>query len=362
MGGVSGGAAVVIMAWVCWVIWVYLIFGRKFFWIVRLPGRVAPLASRPTVCAVIPARNEAEVVGRSVGSLLKSDYPIRIFLVDDHSTDSTAEAAGKSGALTVLQARALEAGWTGKLWAVSQGVEAASREFPAYYLLTDADIEHAADNVSQLVARAEEGRFDMVSLMVKLRCESWAEKALIPAFVFFFFMLYPPGAGTSGAAGGCILIRREALERIGGIARIRGELIDDCALAREVKASGGRLWLGVTQGTRSIRPYPGWRDVEQMIARTAFTQLGYSVWMLLGAVVGMTVTFLLPVALLFTGAGIAWVLMTLAYVPVLRFYGRSILWALALPLVALFYMGATVHSAVLHWSGRGGLWKGRVAG
>jgi hypothetical protein len=139
-------------------------------------------------------------------------------------------------------------------------------------------------------------------------------------------------------------------------------LIDDCALAREVKASGGRLWLGVTQGTRSIRPYPGWRDVEQMIARTAFTQLGYSVWMLLGAVVGMTVTFLLPVALLFTGAGIAWVLMTLAYVPVLRFYGRSILWALALPLVALFYMGATVHSAVLHWSGRGGLWKGRVAG
>jgi hopene-associated glycosyltransferase HpnB len=296
--------------------------------------------------------------------LLASDYPVRIFLVDDHSTDGTAEAAGRHENLTVLQARALEPGWTGKLWAVSQGIAAAAREAPDYYLLTDADIEHAPDNVSQLVARAEAGGFDMVSLMVKLRCESFAERALIPAFVFFFFKLYPPGPETDGAAGGCILIRRAALERIGGISKIRGELIDDCALAGEVKRSGGKLWLGVTQTTHSVRAYPKWQDVEQMIARTAFTQLGYSLWMLVGAVLGMFVVYLLPVILAVAGYPLAWAavaLMIISYIPVLRFYGRSWLWALALPLIALFYTGATVHSAILHWTGKGGLWKGRVS-
>jgi hopene-associated glycosyltransferase HpnB len=361
---VRGGPALVILASLVCLIWIYLVFGRKGFWRVGLPERTEIPVDRPTVCAVIPARNEAEVVGRSVGSLAASDYPLKIFLVDDHSTDGTAEAAGRCAGVTVLQARALEAGWTGKLWAVSQGIEAAARVAPDYYLLTDADIEHAPDNVSQLVARAQAGRFDMVSLMVKLRCESLAEKALIPAFVFFFFKLYPPGAGTSGAAGGCILIRRTALERIGGLGRIRGELIDDCALAREVKSSGGRLWLGVTQTTRSIRPYPEFRDVEQMIARTAFTQLGYSGWMLAGAVLGMFVVYLLPVILFVMGYRSAWAavaLMIIAYIPILRFYGRSVLWAAALPLVAMFYTGATVHSAILHWTGRGGFWKGRVA-
>jgi hopene-associated glycosyltransferase HpnB len=345
------------------LIWIYLVFGRRHFWQVELPPRLPAPETRPRVCAVIPARNEAEVIGRSIGSLAASDYPLRIFLVDDHSTDGTAQAAGSYAALTVLEAKPLPEGWTGKLWAVSQGIEAASREQPDYYLLTDADIEHAPDNLSQLVARAEDGGFDMVSLMVKLRCESPAERALIPAFVFFFFKLYPPGPKTSGAAGGCILIRRTALERIGGIARIRTELIDDCALAREVKKTGGKLWLGVTQTTRSIRPYPNWSDVEQMIARTAFTQLGLSFWMLLGAVAGMFVTYLLPPALFIARVPYAWAaytLMIISYIPILRFYGQSLLWAPLLPLIALFYTCATVHSAILHWTGKGGLWKGRV--
>ena len=262
----------VISAFVC-LIWVNLVFGRKSFWRVSETAPLPAPAKKPIVTAVIPARNEAEVIGRAVGSLLASDYPLNIVVVDDHSTDGTASAAGVHLNLAVLQAPALEAGWTGKLWAVSNGVQEASKQSPDYYLLTDADIEHSPGNVSQLVARAEAGGFDMVSLMVKLRCESFAEKALIPAFVFFFFKLYPPGADTNGAAGGCILIRREALERIGGIARIQDQLIDDCALAREVKNTGGKIWLGVTRSTRSIRPYPAFADVEHMIARTAFTQL-----------------------------------------------------------------------------------------
>ncbi len=343
------------------LIWIYLVFGRKRFWLVKLPQPLPPPSTRPTVCAVIPARNEAEVVGRSVGSLAASAYPLKIFLVDDHSTDGTVAAAGNHANLTIVQSQSLPPGWTGKLWAASQGIEQASKDLPDYFLLTDADIEHSPDNLSQLVARAEQGGFDMVSLMVKLRCESLAERALIPAFVFFFFKLYPPGPDTRGAAGGCILIRRTALERIGGIARIRGEMIDDCALAREVKNSGGKLWLGVTQTTRSIRPYPHWSDVEHMIARTAFTQLGYSFWMLLGAVAGMVVTYLLPPVMLFVGLPFgAYALMVVSYVPILRFYGQSLLWAPLLPLIALFYTCATVHSAILYWSGKGGQWKGRV--
>jgi hopene-associated glycosyltransferase HpnB len=190
-----------------------------------------------------------------------------------------------------------------------------------------------------------------------------AERALIPAFVFFFFKLYPPGPDTSGAAGGCILIRRTALERIGGIASVKNELIDDCALAREVRRTGGRVWLGVTQSTRSIRDYTTFAEVERMISRTAFTQLNYSPWMLLGAVAGMFVTYFLPPLLTIAGyplGAAAWLLMIIAYVPVLRFYGRSPLWAPFLPLVALFYTGATVHSAVRYWTGKGGMWKGRA--
>jgi hopene-associated glycosyltransferase HpnB len=352
----------IISALVC-LIWIFLVIGRKGFWMVREPRDWPVSATRPRVAAVIPARDEAAVIGRAVGSLLRSDYPLDVFVVDDHSTDGTAEAAGVDARLTVVTADDLPPGWSGKLWAVSQGIAAAASLAPDYFLLTDADIEHASDNLGRLVARAEVGGFDMVSLMVKLRCESFAEKALIPAFVFFFFKLYPPGPDTNGAAGGCILIRRTALERIGGIAKIRGELIDDCALAREVKRTGGRLWLGVTQTTLSIRDYDSFADVEQMISRTAFTQLNYSSWMLLGAVAGMALTYLAVPVLAIAGyplAMAAWALMLIAYMPVLRFYGRSLSWAPLLPLVALFYTGATVHSAVRYWTGKGGMWKGRA--
>lgn len=345
------------------LVWIYLAFGRKGFWRIEAPPLLAGPRAGIRVAAVIPARDEAETIGRAARSLAAGDYPVKIYVVDDHSTDGTGELAGAIPGVTVVPAPPLERGWTGKLWAVASGIAAARGERPDYYLLTDADIEHAPNNLSQLVAWAELGKFDMVSLMVKLRCESFAEKALIPAFVFFFFKLYPPGPETSGAAGGCMLVRREALERVGGIARIRGELIDDCALAREVKNSGGKIWLGVTRGTRSLREYPQAGDVERMIARTAYTQLNYSLAMLWGAILGMTVTYLLPPILAVTGnwlGAAAWALMTICYVPILRFYGLPVWRALTLPLVALFYTGATVHSAVQNWTGSGGMWKGRA--
>jgi hopene-associated glycosyltransferase HpnB len=244
---------------------------------------------------------------------------------------------------------------------------------PDYLLLTDADIVHAPDNIAQLVARAEAGELDLVSLMVKLRCRSLAETLLIPAFVFFFFMLYPPtwaarrDRKTAAAAGGCILIRPRALDRIGGIASIRAAIIDDCALARAVKRSGGRIWLGVTEETRSIREYATFAEIRGMISRTAFAQLDHSVLLLLGTILGMAVIYLAPPLLLFTRNPlaamfglVAWILMTIAYAPALRFYGRSIAWAPLLPLIALFYMSATVESALSYWTGRGGVWKDRV--
>jgi len=259
------------------------------------------------------------------------------------------------------------------MWAVAQGVAAAAATHPDYLVLTDADVVHAPDSVSQLIAKAEEGPFDLVSLMVLLRTESLAEKALIPAFVFFFLMLYPPASienpnsRTAGAAGGCMLIRREMLERIGGIETIRGELIDDCALARAVKRCGGKVWLGLTHDTRSIREYGGFTGIWEMISRTAFTQLNYSPILLCGTLAGLTITYLAPPLLALTfqpvaaSLGIAaWLLMSIAYAPILRFYRRPLFWAPALPLIALFYAAATIDSAVRYWTGRGGTWKGRA--
>ena len=326
---------------------------------------------RRSVTAIIPARNEAAVVAQSIHSLTEQSYagPFRIVLVDDDSSDGTAgiaRNADASGRLTVVRAAPLPPGWTGKLWALSQGVAHAGA--PDYLLLTDADIVHPPQNLAGLVSRAERG-YDLVSYMAKLKCDSPAERALIPAFVFFFFQLYPPAwirnprRKTAGAAGGCILIRREMLERIGGIAAIRGELIDDCALARAVKRAGGRVWLGLSEGTRSIRDYATFGEIGRMISRTAFTQLRYSALLLAGTVFGLAFTYLLPVALTLAGqplGALAWLLMEICYWPALRFYGRSPLWAPLLPLVAAFYMACTVHSAVQYWRGAGGLWKGRV--
>lgn len=356
-------------------IWVYLLVGRGGFWRMRdgrLEGSVA--APAPRVAVIVPARNEAAVVGRAVASLAAQRYPgeLSIVVVDDDSTDGTAEAARAAGAknLTVLRAAPLEHGWTGKLWAIAHGIRHARRLAPDYLLLTDADIVHDPGNLGALVTQAARG-YDLVSLMVKLRCRSAAERMLIPAYVFFFFLLYPPAwirdprRPTAGAAGGCILIRREVLERIGGIERIQGELIDDCALAQAVKRAGGRVWLGLSASTTSVREYHRFGEIGRMISRTAFTQLRYS-WLLLAATVaGIVLAYLIPPAAALAGsaaAAAAWLLMCIAYMPVLRFYHRSPLWAPLLPMVALFYLAATLHSAAAYRRGTGGKWKGRVHG
>ncbi|MGC2198276.1 MAG: glycosyltransferase [Terriglobales bacterium] len=364
-------------------IWIYLLVGRGGFWRLRNHESPSPEQdeSAPPVAVIIPARNEAEIVGQAVRSLLKQKYSgrIHIYLVDDESSDDTvrivqqvAQDAEGTNRVTIVRARPVPQGWTGKLWALSEGLREAVAFDADYFLLADADIAHAPDSVASLVTCAQVGGFDLVSLMAKLPCQSPAERALIPAFVFFFFMLYPPAwvaqsrRSTAAAAGGCLLIRSEALGRMGGIGEIRGEVIDDCALARAVKQSGGCIWLGLAEETSSLRGYSTWGEVGRLISRTAFAQLRHSIILLLGTVAGMAITYLVPPLLLGTGsvaAGMglgAWILMTIAFWPTLRFYGRSPLWGLLLPLIALFYLGATLHSAVRYWEGRGGLWKGRI--
>jgi hopene-associated glycosyltransferase HpnB len=359
-------------------IWAYLLLGRGFFWSTSLAEPAPEPARYPRVVAVIPARNEAEGVGRCVASLLDQDYPgdFAVVLVDDHSNDGTAEVAreaarGREDRLTIVAARSLPGGWTGKLWALSEGVRQVVSP-PDLYLFTDADIAHHRTNLRELVARLEAEQRDMVSLMVKLHCESFAEKFLIPPVVFFFALLYPfawsndPRKATAAAAGGCVLLRRSAYDRIGGYEAIKGALIDDCALAAAVKKSGGSIWLGLTQGTESLRLYPDIVDIWNMVARTAYTQLHYSPLLLVGTVLGLVLTYLAPILLLFAGGmaallGLAaWIIMAASYTPMLRFYGRSLLWAPLLPAAASVYLGATIVSAWRHWRGRGGQWKGRV--
>lgn len=361
------------------VIWLYLIGARGKFWQV-VPASVSSLgpAPAPRIAVIVPARNEAEVIAQAVLSLLQQDYPgpLHIFVVDDHSSDGTGElarnaSAAKPESLTVVSAAPLPSGWTGKMWALAQGVEHSADFAPDYFLFTDADIVHGPESIRSSVALAQAGNRDLVSFMVKLRCESVAEQALIPAFVFFFFLLYPPEwvnrdeRRTAAAAGGDILVRAEALARIGGISTIRNELIDDCALAREVKR-GGMVSLGLTEHARSIRPYGTFAVIGRMISRTAFYQLRHSVWLLIATFLGLGITYLAPPVLVFFGgwaalfAGVAWMLMTISYWPMVRYYRVSALWAAMLPLIAGFYALATMHSAIQYWTGRGGEWKDRV--
>lgn len=366
------------------IIWVYLLLGRGMFWRVWIFNRAqrAPDAlcarerpnrtARCSVVAVIPARNEAQVIGRALQSL--APQVEHIVVVDDSSSDDTAAIARACGPkITVLAGKPLAVGWTGKLWALAQGVAHAKTLVPDYLLFTDADIEHGPGSVAELAAIPEERKLDLASYMVQLACITTAEKALIPAFVFFFLKLYPPKwiasprAKAAGAAGGCILIRPEALDRIGGLAAIRSEVIDDCALARAIKRAGGRIWLGLTRDARSIRSYGGFAEIGRMISRTAFNQLQHSALLLAGTVLALFVTYALPPILLLTGRPLpmalgasAWLLMSIAYLPMVRFYNRSALWSIVLPLVALFYLGATLHSAIQYWRGYGGAWKGRA--
>jgi hopene-associated glycosyltransferase HpnB len=361
-------------------LWAGMVMVHRRFW--RADQRLEEareLASWPMVTAVIPARNEAATIGRTVGSLLAQDYPgeLSVIVVDDNSDDGTAAAAGSDARLRVIPGAALADGWTGKLWAVSQGVREAGTA-PDYLLLTDADIEHDPGNLKRLVYKAETDGRHLVSLMVKLRCESFWERLLIPAFVFFFQKLYPfpavndPNSRIAAAAGGCMLVRRETLEAAGGIDAIRSAVIDDCALARLIKKRGS-IWLGLATRTRSLRAYDGLVEIWDMVARTAYVQLRHSPLALVGTLAGMAVIYLVPPLAFAVGTAlrqgplasagmIAWLLMALAYAPTLALYGRSVAWALVLPVSAGLYTLMTLSSAMRHWRGRGAGWKGRHYG
>lgn len=374
-------------------VWTYLLAFHGRFWSVR-ENHIRPRRSShepnsyglKRVVAVVPARNEADVIARSVASLLKQPELSQVVLVDDDSSDATADVArettahlGQTERLTIVTGTERPPGWSGKLWAMQQGMNAALDFDPDYLLFTDADIIHAPNSTATLIALAEERGCDLVSFMAKLHCRTGAEKWLIPAFVFFFFKLYPPRwissdrHKTAGAAGGCILVTAEALLRAGGLEAIRSEIIDDCALAKAVKRSGGRILLSLTDLVSSERPYSA-TDIGRMISRNAFNQLRHSTLLLAGSLAGLTLLYVAPPPLFIAGlvrsgtidlavaamSAVAWLMMTAAYLPMVRFYRVNPLWALSLPVAALFYMGATVHSALTFWTGQGGRWKGRI--
>jgi len=389
-----------ILAALAAVAWAVLLAGRGGFWRTdqRLPGGAAAApAAWPEVVAVVPARDEAAVLPVTLPALLAQDYPgsFSVTLVDDASSDGTGDiaaalAAGSPRPLRVVRGVPPPPGWAGKPWAMAQGFGAVRQTAAARYVLfTDADIAWPPGALRALVAAAEAGDRDLVSQMVLLRTETAWEKAIIPAFVYFFAQLYPfrwvnrPGSRTAAAAGGCMLVRRRALEAAGGLAPIRGALIDDVALGRLLKRppARGRCWLGLSTGIRSVRPYTGPADLWDMVARSAYTQLRYSPWLLGGTLAGLAWLYALPPAsavtglialaqaaggsaagpLLCTAAGAAgWAAMTLSYLPMLRLYRLSPLWAPALPGIALLYAAMTADSGRRYYAGRGGAWKGRA--
>lgn len=366
--------------------WLWLLLGQGFFWRtdVRLPPRGEPDVW-PSVCVVVPARDEAAVLPVSLPSLLTQDYPghAEVFLVDDGSADGTGELARdlarRHGGLplTVSSPGEPPAGWTGKLWAVRHGIGLARARGPEFLLLTDADIAHVPDSLRELVAAARTGGFDLVSQMARLRVESPWERLVVPAFVYFFAQLYPfrrvgvRGSRTAAAAGGCVLLRTDAAERAGVPDAIRQAVIDDVALAKAVKGSGGHIWLGLADRVDSVRPYPRLHDLWRMVSRSAYAQLRHNPLLLLGTVLGLAVVYLVPpvafVVGLVTGStaaavagGLAWLLMAATYVPMLRYYRQPLGLAPLLPFTALLYLFMTVDSAVQHYRGRGAAWKGRT--
>ena len=421
-----------LIAVVSLAIWLYLALARGNFWNLHPfddDDATHPAPSTwPAITAIIPARNEAETIAQTIASLAQQNYPgkFSIVVVDDHSEDATAKLAQQAAQsnitdanatrreVTILSAPRLQPGWTGKLSALNAGVTFAlepsskknlsfrakrgicfssatgqrqSEEHPTYLWLTDADIIHAPHTLTRLVSRAEQNNLALTSLMVLLRAQTIPERLLIPPFLFFFLMLYPPAkianpkSKNAGAAGGCILLRTDTLQQIGGLAAIRSEVIDDCALARAIKYSATvnaptnpstaqtstpNIWMGVTRKSRSLRAYTTFAEIRDMIARTAFTQLHYSTLFLLGTLAGLAITYLAPIALLFAHgtatrliALTTWLIMSLLFQPTVRYYRISTHWAATLPLAAVFYAAATALSALRYWTNRGAQWKGR---
>jgi len=399
--------------------WIYLVAAHGGFWLTnqRLPrgagpGSAAQAGAWPAVAAVVPARNEAESLPVTLPGLLAQEYPgeFRVFLVDDNSDDGTAAIAAELGEkaardggapLTVVSGQPRPDGWAGKVWAMTQGFAAASPNpntspspstgtsastRPGYVLFTDADISWAPHALRELVRAAEADDRVLVSQMALLRAETWWERVIVPAFVYFFAQLYPfrkvndPESRTAGAAGGCMLIKRSALDDAGGLAKIRGALIDDVALGTLLKRHGNRTWLGLTTDVRSARPYPDLASLWHMIARSAYVQLRYNPLLLAGTVIGLLVLYVAPVAgaitaliaaatgdagtavaLTGTAGLVGWALMTASYVPMLRLYGLSPFRAPTLPLIAALYAAMTADSARRHYSGRAVSWRGRAA-
>lgn len=356
-----------------------------------------------TVTAIIPARDEAELIGRTIAALAQQGRGLAVVVVDDQSTDDTrvaAERAAKGDAakgdglvfstenksvpfltvpfltVRVVEGRPLPDGWAGKLWALEQGLAVADRP---HVLLLDADIELAPRTVPALLAKLRERDATLVSLMAELKCETFWERLLSPAFVLFFKLLYPfarsndATTATAAAAGGCMLVRADSLRQIGGFAAIRGALIDDCTLAAALKRQRPPIWLGLTHSVRSLRAYPTLGDFWSMVARSAFTQLRYSSWLLLLATALMIVTLLMPVAGVVIGAaaadwplaltaGAAWLSIAASYWPVVSFYRLPPAWAATLPLAAALFLAMTWSSAIGYWRGTRARWKARDYG
>ncbi|MYW01386.1 glycosyltransferase [Streptomyces sp. SID3343] len=376
--------------------WIYLTLFHGWFW--RTDVRLAPRAragdgadveaDAGSVVMIVPARDEAPVLGESLPGLLGQEYPgsARVVLVDDGSTDGTGAVAARLGAdpqarvpLSVTSPGEPPAGWTGKVWALRHGVAVAGD--PDWILFTDADIAHAPDSLVRLVGEAERDRLDLLSVMARLRTHTRWEQLIVPAFVYFFGKLFPfrrvnrPTSRTAAAAGGCVLVRRTALERAGGVAVIRDAVIDDVSLGTAIKRAGGRIRLVLADGPQrhvdSVRPYPALADLWNMVARSAFAQLRHSWLLLAGTVVGLALIYLAAPVALVAGAvggdpplallGLAvWALMSATYVPMVRYYGRPAVEAVLLPFAATLYLGMTVDSARRHARGRGAAWKGRT--